>query len=607
MFEAQQFEASQFEAPQFEAPQFEVPRFGSRLLESQGRARRAASLVLVGLTCLWLGSCSPKGSDRDSLRGRDLILITVDTVRADAVGAYNPEAGPTPTIDALAERGLLFHQAMAPMPRTTPSLATLLSGRSPKHHGSREVAVAMSPHVPLISQVLGRDDAFPATPRAESEGEPARALGPYLSVGISGSRVAAPGQGMDRGFDVFRVVPGRQPDGEVVTRVALEQLEKALGSKRAPSDAAKRPLFLWVHYMDPHFPYGPLEVEVLDTELPETKLLEEGPESSQEDACDQAIRTAAVSAAMVYLDHEGVSSRALDSCRKRYYGEVARADRAIGQLFEGLRELGRDPAESLVIFTSDHGEHMGETGFFFEHGPTVHDAALRVPLIVAGPGIAPGRSDQVVELQDVVPTALTLLGVRPDAMPPLDGRSLADRWLGWERNDSESGRVAFVESNSNLRPEVWNTVVSGREARHCVHEDRWSLCGFGSDAETFDLYDHVADPRYQEALTEQHPEIVDRLWAQRQTWPPETARQRAVRDRRFKLVETPLPEGGYERSLYDLQADPAESRDVSADHPAVAESLGRRLDEFVADLPLPGQAVREDDDMEALRALGYVE
>lgn len=554
--------------------------------------------MLSGLMCV---ACGLKGSDRDTLHGRDLILITVDTLRADAVGAYNPDAGPKPTIDSLAERGLLFSQALAPAPRTTPSLATLLSGRSPKQHGSREVGMAMSNDVPVLSQVLARPDVFvarasSATAVAAPDLSATGAEGlesAYLNVAVSASVVAGPAQGLSRGFDIFRLLPEWDPKAEKVTEAALEAVGTALKSPHA----GDRPLFLWVHYLDPHFSYEPLE---------------EQNGSSEEDACAKAIRTSGVSNAVVLLDLDGIASRALEDCTRRYRGEVARVDRAIHRLFDGLRQLGRAPEESLVVFTSDHGEHLGETGFFFEHGPSLHDAALRVPLIVAGPGIVLGRSNQPAELQDVAPTLMALLGVRTDAMPPMDGRSRADRWLGWEsdpsyEDSSESGRLAFLESNSNLHAKVWNTVVAGRSEEHCVHEERWSLCGSGEDFETFRLYDHEADPWYKKELTESHPEIVSRLWLQRQAWPPETARERAVRGMRFKLVEVPLPSGGYERRLYDLQSDPAESRDVSADHPVVAERLGRELDEFVADLPLPGEVVRDDANLEALKALGYVD
>ena len=531
---------------------------------------------LAAVIFLGLASCVPDAppDSTEALAGRDLILITVDTLRADALGAYSPDGGPTPTIDALAERGRVFTQATAPMPRTTPSLASLLSGRSPKHHGSREVGQAMSDEVPLLSQILGR-------PGSLRSGDAEDDAAPYLTVAVTGNRAAAAPQGLDRGFDIFRLVPGDKPAADDVTAAALD----AFDEMAAPGD---RPLFLWVHYVDPHFPYEP-------------------PGASR-DACSEAIEVWGEHAAFVFVDQDGVSSRGLADCRHRYRGEVSRTDAEIGRLFDALRRLGRPPEESLVVFTSDHGENLGEDGLFFEHGPSLHDASLRVPLVVAGPGIPPGRDEAVAELQDVMPTVASLLGVHRSALPPMDGRDLSKRWLDVAGVDGEADDVvAFAESNSSLHIRAWDAVVAGRAENHCVHDGRWSLCGAGDDLDAFRLFDHESDPMLEVDLTEEHPEVAKRLRRQRATWPPESARSRAVRSARFKLVETPSPEGGYTRRLFDLSVDPSESRDVAAGHPDVTEQLGRQLDQFVVDLPEPGELTRNEEDLEALRALGYVE
>lgn len=540
-----------------------------------------AGVLLAGILAAGvLATCAgpeptPGGPPPPPLHGRDLILVTVDTLRADAVGAYGAEVdaggtSPTPTIDALASRGRVFTQAVAPMPRTTPSLASLLTGRSPKHHGSREVGQALFNHVPLLSQVL------------QGQG--------YRTVGVTANRAAAAPQGLDRGFDVFRLVPGDKPAGTEVTRTALDALDTLQAGDAPKLDdsaaTADRPLFLWVHYVDPHFPYLA--------------------DQAERDACTAAIEVYGEHAAFVFGDQDGVSSRALEDCRRRYLAEVSRTDREIERLLEGLSRRGHPPEEALVVFTSDHGENLGEGGLFFEHGPSLHDAGLRVPLVVAGPGLAPGRSAALVELQDLAPTLLTLLGVPPERHPPMDGRDLSGAWLS-EANATPDEALAFAESNSSLHIRSWDAVVAGRAERHCVHRGRWSLCGEGDDVASFRLFDHEADPMLENDVTDEHPDLAEELRRQRQAWPPETARTRAVRGTRFKLVETPRPEGGYERRLFDLRDDPAESRDVSAEFPEVAERLGRALDAHVADLPPPGQVVRDDAELEALRALGYVE
>ena len=563
----------------------------------RGRAHSLVCGLLAGLM-VSCGTPEPPAIDLPT-QGRDLILITVDTLRADAVGAYERHASPsstaataTPVIDALAARGRVYPQAFAPMPRTTPSLATLLSGRSPKHHGSREVGQAMSSDVPLLSQILRRPESFdPRDDPSDDASDAQRRTSTYLSVAVTGNRAAARPQGLHRGFDVFHVVPGDKPAAEDVTAAALQALEEALDETQQSGQSAQaqpQPLFLWVHYVDPHFPYEP--------------------PGAEQDACSEVIEVWEEHAAFVYGDQDGVSSRGFDDCVHRYRDEVARTDAEIGRLFDALRRLGRPPEESLVVFTSDHGENLGEDGLFFEHGPSLHDASLRVPLIIAGPGIPPNWDDFVVELQDVAPTVASLLGVRPESLPPMEGRDLSTCCLGRAGvRKAAAQRVALAESNSSLHIRSWDAVVAGRAEKHCVHHGRWSLCGSGDDLDAFRLFDHEADPMLEVDLTDEHPEVVERLRRQRQTWPPESARSRAVRNARFKLVEAPSAEGGYTRRLFDLSADPSESRDVAAAHPEVTEELGRQLDQFVSDLPVPGEVVRNDEDLEALRALGYVE
>lgn len=530
--------------------------------------RRLANRCLL-LAVLVAAGCTAPAADTAAgtageLLGRDLILVTVDTLRADAVGAYAEvpaDDSPTPVADELARRGVVFTQATTPFPRTTPALASLLSGRSPKHHGSREVGQPVAEYVPFLSQVLA------------DEG--------YLGVAVTGNRAAAGHQGFDRGFDAFELVPGDKPTADEITDAALGALEEV------PSD---RPLFLWVHYVDPHMPYGPL-----------------GPAS--DDSCAEAMAVYEDQPSRVFADREGLGRRSLGDCRQRYLGEVRRSDTQIGRLFGALREMGRPPEESLVVFTSDHGENQGEDGLFYEHGPSLHDASLRVPLIVAAPGLKSRVDDRPIRLEDLPPTLLTLLGVEPENRPPMEGQDLANRL--WSGSQGEEPVVSVAESGSALHPSYYEALVSGRAGEtYCAHDGRWSLCatvGKGEEATTWGLYDHEADPLLETDVAAGNPDKARDLRRQLSTWPPETARLRSARDDRFKLVEIPQREGGRRRALYDLENDPAESRDVSAEHPEVMERLGRVLDAYVADLPVPGETLRDDEELEALRALGYVE
>ncbi len=174
-----------------------------------------------------INNIKPDTSDISSTRARnpDIVLITVDTLRADHLGCYGYEAAQTPIVDGLAKKGMIFLQAMTPLPRTTPALASVLSGLEPHHHGSREVSQAIS-SIPLLPELLAQQG--------------------YITLGLTANSVAGPRQGLDRGFDRFRIE--HTASAEEVNLAALEML------REFPRDVPK---FLWVHYFDPHRPYLP--------------------------------------------------------------------------------------------------------------------------------------------------------------------------------------------------------------------------------------------------------------------------------------------------------------------------------------------------------------
>lgn len=499
-----------------------------------------------------------------------MILITVDTLRADRLGAYGYSAAKTPTIDRLAAEGALFEQATTPLPRTTPGLASLLSGLEPHRHGSREVGQPAKKELEDLTTVLGK-------------------LG-YWSLGLSANGAAGPRQRVGRGFDAF--VEARDLSTTVAETVTLRALEEI---EAHPAD---RPLFLWVHYVDPHFPYAPPREW---GQVPETRECRDLMRFMHEER---------ENAGWIFSDHEGRSSRALEACSRLYDAEIAYTDFHIGRLLDGLRDRGLLEG-SLVIFTADHGENLGEDGLFYQHGPNVHDASLLVPLIVRGPGISSRRDDGVAGLTDVAPTVLDLLGVPEEQWPDFDGESLAPRlrsggWTRWRADRRARDRVLAGESGSALLLHSYRYLHSGRVSRRvCLNGPRYSLCN--RQGEEPGLFDHEADPHLTEDLSEEKPEEKQRLLAAREIWPPEQARERTVRTPRFKLVERPRLRGGYRAYLYDLENDPGAEIDASGRFPEEKARLQLALDEFTATLPEVGRIERSEEQLETLRALGYID
>jgi arylsulfatase A-like enzyme len=518
---------------------------------------RRLVVVLVGVALGGLLSLAVWYFAGRTRRPPDVILVTVDTVRADRLGAYGYPAARTPNIDRLAARGTLFTSATTPFPRTTPALASLLTGLWPHHHGSREVGEPMRHGTTLATLLAQRG---------------------YFTIALSATVVATPRQGLQPGFHLF----------EVHERARAPMLtERAVELARAVP--RERPLFLWIHYFDPHFPYDP--------PLPQTDR--NGPCLSLLTDLDEA----GYKIGHVYSNHANLAGAALEDCRRHYDLEIAFTDSSLGTLFTGL---GSRFSDAIVVFTSDHGEHFGEEGLFYEHGPRVHEAVLRVPLIVAGPGLAQGQTfDGVARLEDVMPTVLDLTGTEAPPGMPLDGLSLAGAVRPRREPETGGAAFAFAESGSALQVTMFNLLRSGRaDSFHCLNGERFSLCG--EPGQPGQLYDHVADPFLSAPADDVPAQVRRRLVEAAPRWRPEHARSRSVRTPRFKLVEQPSLEG-YVRRLYDLAADPGQTEEVSAAHPEVAARLGEELTRWSRGLDRRQPVVRDEEDVEALRTLGYIE
>jgi len=517
-------------------------------------------LALAGLIAALLVWNRPRVPPRP-----DLILITVDTLRADHLGAYGYEKAKTPVLDRLAGGGTVFLQATTPFPRTTPGLASLLTGLLPQRHGSREVAQPIRKDVPTLAEIL-RDRG-------------------YATVGASANGAAGENQGMDRGFDHFLGYK------ELVPPVAKAVVQKTL--EAASETPQEKPLFLWIHVIDPHFPYLPPP----DFAAPE---MAQGCRSLQAQLKGNTWRIGEVQ-----RDRDGIATAVLEECTELYDAEIAYTDSEIGSLLEGLDSLGR-LNDALIVFTADHGENLGEDGQFFEHGPSVHDASLRVPLIFSGSGIPERRDSRGARLEDVAPTLLSLLRVPRKEWPEMDGVDLSTRFRPLSLPAAAPGPATYAESGSALLPNVFNRVHSGRRRElHCLNAPRYSLCG--KPGEPPGLFEPATDPNLEVDLSDRLPRERAALEGARKLWPPEQARQRALRTDRFKLVEIPLWRGGYQRALYDLLEDPEERKDVKHLFPDEFQELSRSLSAWTSSLPSDAPSQRTQEQLEAMRALGYVQ
>ena len=359
-------------------------------------------------TALWCGllftaACraqAPPTADSANT-AQNLLLITIDTLRADRVGAYGDGLARTPALDSLAQRGVTFANAFAPTPITLPSHASLMTGRYPAGHRSRHNGMRLDLAVPTLAERLSR--AGFATAAFVGAFPLDRRFGLIKGFQTYGDR-------LPRGADGR---PANERPGSAVVDEAIAWLQRQSSGRT----------FLWVHLFEPHAPYG-------------------NPRSGQ-------------------------------SPEARYRDEVAEADRQIARL---MAALGDRQASTLIVATSDHGEAFGEHGEI-SHSVFVYDTTLRIPLIVAGPGVkSAARINQTVSLLDVAPTVTKMLGVTTmDA----DGIDLSSALGGKEPGD----RVLYAETFAPLLDFGWSPL-------RAVREGGWKYI----DAPKPELYHVANDP-----------------------------------------------------------------------------------------------------------------
>ena len=396
------------------------------------RTSTAAATGLVFLLVLpavsFLG-CGGPGRDPD------LILISVDTLRPDHLGIYGYDRDTSPNLDRFFSDGRVYTNAYSTSASTAPSVVSLLTGRLPHEHRVRLLYQLVPEEVGLVNDHL--------PPRYQTAAFVSNIVLTEEALGIAGR--------FDH-YDDF--VDERESKRKIWERSAERTTDAALEWLAGERDAS-RPLFLWVHYIDPHGPYR----------------TPEGWERSFRHEQTLPVQRKKI---VPYMRESGVENawRYVDA----YDEEIAYTDSQVGRL---LDHFGPRLDDALVIFTADHGETMIEHEVWFTHGFQVYDAIVRVPLLVRGPGVEPGRSDRPAHGIDAAPTLLLAAGAAvPPAMPAVDLRTsaglLPDRQIAVEATAANAQWRAVIQGGSKA---VLKVAGPGRTVR-----DRRS-------------YDLEADPR----------------------------------------------------------------------------------------------------------------
>jgi arylsulfatase A-like enzyme len=451
-------------------------------------------LSAVALLLVLATACSPRGEGA-SVRLPNVVLVVVDTLRADHLGCYGYPRKTSPRIDAFAATATRYARASSAAPWTVPSHASLFTGKPPFAHGAHTFAVERPVNNvnPLPEQQLTLAEAL-------------RELGFRTGAFVANAAFLAPHWNLDQGFDTYEV---KRVYADALNVRVFEWLESA---------AQEQPFLLFVNYIDAHGPY--------DTR-PRPGVVD-GPVSDDPNLLQILINRVLPAQEPVPAD---LAQRVID----QYDVAIANVDAGVGALLDRIAALGLDE-NTVVVVTSDHGEFFGEHQLV-AHSKDVYQEVLRVPLIVRRPGQTSGAVVDAVTISNDVP------GLVASEFP-------------------EPTRSALRE----LFPEL--------PGNHVV----------------------VAENYYTRRKDLFHPE-----WG----WRFQRIR-RAVLEWPHKYIDS--SDGAHE--LYDLAADPKESRNLVADRPDVAVRLAADLRDYEASLgrnaSRSGDEPLDRDLLENLKALGYV-
>ncbi len=462
-----------------------------------------------------------------SRRPTNVLLLTVDTLRQDRLSCYGYEKNETPHVDALAARGVLFLRAFCDVTWTTPSMASVFTAKYATRHGLRHSRQRLG-EMRTLAEIL-RERGF-------------------ATAAVIGSFPVDSTFGLDRGFDFYdedfdtSVVKDDDPakwagklpeDANEFVRHHWFMLHRMARAYRPDDEVADRaigwlrrerrePFFLWVHFFGPH--------EKMYVHLPLEELIRK--------------------------------------IVNQYDPDVSFVDRQVGRVLQALRDEGLEE-KTLVVFHADHGQNLFER-WYVGHGRDLYDPSLRIPLIIAGPGVARGvRSNAFARNIDILPTVLGLLGI--EVPSDIDGKNLAvalrHPWLArlLQMKKGETYAETYLSA----------TGIFAEKARVRGREVLFGYVHRGIRTERWKYVEREPVPLLDRAETEPLPEAL-------------------VEAKRARL-------------LYDVRNDPFETTDVSAKYPQVVRELTRTLLGYRRELSKAPTAELGEGARERLRTLGYLE
>jgi arylsulfatase A-like enzyme len=406
---------------------------------------------------------------RSSAAAPNVLLLVVDTLRADALGCYGATPSPSPALDRLAQGGMRFEDVVAHAPWTVPSVTSLFTGLYPRDHG---VTIADDPSPDdRASSHLSRTIPTLAT-LAQRAG--------VSTFAASSNPLVGPETGLAAGFERFEQMPAADPVRRWASGRRLN--ERFLRWIDGHRDVR---FFAYLHYMEVHSPYA-------------TATPPPAPHGASPDVCaGEASRIGR----RMRAGEPAPSPTDVAYLRTLYHHAVADWDRMLDELLTGIERRGLHD-RTIVVVTADHGEEFAEHGYL-GHGKQLFEESIRVPLVVAGPGIPHGQRTEPVQLVDLLPTIAGRLGAPTPAglpghdvlgaLPPLSRRAFAEVGHG----------VGFGQKDLHLA---------------IVRERPWKLV-WSPDGDRAALFALTDDPGERDARAAESAEVGARLLESvRQYW-----------------------------------------------------------------------------------------
>ncbi len=403
-----------------------------------------------------IASACGDSNDEVSASRANILLVTLDTVRADYLGSYGYEHDISPNFDALAADGTQFENAISSASVTPVSHASILTGRIPPAHGLR---------------VLSAGSSFRMNEDVETLANIVQAAG-YRTGAVHSSFTVSSYFGFDRGFDFFESfdtslheegkfvdwkVKQNQRRADATTDIAIDFL-----------DAGKDPFFLWVHYWDMH---DAMLLPDLEFMPPDTELAK---------------------------NRRGV----IQPNAALYAAEIRFMDHHLGRLLAALEKRGHKD-DTLIVIVSDHGEGLGDHGWAFHR--LLYQEQIRVPLVFRIPGVTGGeKRDGVVRTIDILPTVLDYVEIAPPGN--IQGRSLRALIEG----KSESGRMAYSEQINLFDKNAKMIQRRPNDALlHSLQDQEWKLTYRPLHPRRSELFNLADDPEEKQNLFRvDHPEAI---------------------------------------------------------------------------------------------------